>query len=331
MKEVESVIHLDEKVQPEPEPKSKFNEYKYVEQTPPPPPPKQHSKQSLKSKLQQNHKRKSQNQNPVRRNLNNQNTQVNANQYYSNIPRNEYQGGPMEPQHNKNQYMSNQPHERENNRMIRNGNANQNMMNNGMRNQPHGGLPQGRVTIPSRYEAQIQQNQEHNDYKNLANNNQAIEDLDEFQPALYAKPNDQQYPMKRNKAPNDFPPPPQEQDPINIEGDISQISLPNVKSNVTLYKNMEQAENSKVQKGTKLVKKEFVFKYNSDKNGLFYFLGTRGGRRDYVNPFELGQIKVFFSSLSNGDYSNFVGRALTNCRTCNEENAFMGVDLGKDR
>jgi hypothetical protein len=317
MKEVESVIQLDEPVQPEPQPKTHFNEYTYNNEQNPA--PKQNPKQSLKSKLQQNQKRKKHTPNPIRRNINNQNMQINQNQYYSTPQQNNYQGISNQPAQPQNQYINHQSNR------ITHGEIQRNVEHN--RNQAHSGMPQGRVTIPSRYETQVQQNQD-NMY-NMGNNNQAIADLDEFQPALYTQP-DQPYKMERKPKQENYQSP-QEQDPINMEADISQISLPNVKSNVTLYKNMEQEDKSPPQKNSKLVKKEFVFKYNSDKNGLFYFLGTRGGRRDYVNPFELGQIKVFFSSLSQGDYSNFVGRALTNCRTCNEENAFMGVDLGKDR
>jgi len=35
--------------------------------------------------------------------------------------------------------------------------------------------------------------------------------------------------------------------------------------------------------------------------------------------------------LGKGNYEDFVGRVATNCRTLNEPNAFMGVDLGKGR
>ena len=314
MKEVESVIQLDEQVQPEP--KSHFNEYKYNNEPTPPPT----TKPSLKSKLQK-HQRKKPNPAPIRRNVNN-NMQIKPNQYYSGQPQNNYQHIPNQSSQGPTQYMNNQ--DRGNPRLATHPDAQPNM--DYSRNQHHNVVSQGRVTLPSKYETQNNQNQD-NLYNNM-NNNQAIADLDEFQPTLYSQP-DQPYKPQKPKQQDTYQP--QEPNPINIEGDISQISLPNVKSNATLYQNINQQEKPISQKNSKLVKKEFVFKYNSDKNGLFYFLGTRGGRREYVNPFELGEIKVFLSSLSQGDYSNFVGRALTNCRTCNEENAFMGVDLGKDR
>ena len=186
---------------------------------------------------------------------------------------------------------------------------------------------QGRVTIPSRYETQISNNQDNINYQNERNinpnNNDAFENFDEYQPEVFNSSNEQNYQEKQKLIKQEEP---KDDHLLKMNQDISQISLPNVNSNITVYKNIEEKQHS-----AKLVKKEFVFKYNSDKNGFFYFLGTAGGRRKYVNPFELGEIKVFFSSLAQGDYSNFVGRALTNCRTCNEENAFMGVDLGKDR
>ena len=35
--------------------------------------------------------------------------------------------------------------------------------------------------------------------------------------------------------------------------------------------------------------------------------------------------------MGRGSYEDFVGRALVNCRTLNEPNAFMGIDFGLDR
>ena len=122
---------------------------------------------------------------------------------------------------------------------------------------------------------------------------------------------------------------------MNEPGDMSNISLPNVKSQITLYQEMNHSEDPKNpnQKASKKLnrKKEFVYKYNTDKNGIFYYLGTEEGCSEYQNPFQIGKLKVFVSSLAQGDYSDFVGRKLTNFRTRNEENAFMGVDLGSQR
>lgn len=73
---------------------------------------------------------------------------------------------------------------------------------------------------------------------------------------------------------------------------------------------------------------EFKYGHDFDENGALYWLGTCGKTANYTNPYTLGQIKVFFSSMGRGSYEDFVGRALVNCRTLNEPNAFMGIDFG---
>ena len=75
----------------------------------------------------------------------------------------------------------------------------------------------------------------------------------------------------------------------------------------------------------------FKYEYDFDENGIFYYLGTKGKIVPYKNPHEIGQIKVFASSLGKGNLSDFVGRNLVNLRTQNEENSFFGVDLGNER
>lgn len=79
-------------------------------------------------------------------------------------------------------------------------------------------------------------------------------------------------------------------------------------------------------------KVEFNFAYNHDENGAFFSLGTLGKTRKYANPYTTGLVKVFFSSISEKSrYDDFVGRSLENCRTGNQMNSYMGVDLGKTR
>ena len=73
---------------------------------------------------------------------------------------------------------------------------------------------------------------------------------------------------------------------------------------------------------------EFKYSHDFDENGALYWLGTCGKTANYTNPYTLGQVKVFFSSMGRGSYEDFVGRALVNCRTLNEPNAFMGIDFG---
>jgi len=76
-----------------------------------------------------------------------------------------------------------------------------------------------------------------------------------------------------------------------------------------------------------------VFTYGSDfdENGAFYYLGTYGGQSQWQNPHEIGQVQAFFSSLGKGAVADLVGRDCVNCRTLNEPNSFMGVDLGVNR
>ena len=75
----------------------------------------------------------------------------------------------------------------------------------------------------------------------------------------------------------------------------------------------------------------FKYEYDFDENGVFFHLGTMGKLSPYRNPNEIGQVKVFASSLGKGQLGDFVGRNLVNLRTLNEENSFFGVDLGEER
>lgn len=76
---------------------------------------------------------------------------------------------------------------------------------------------------------------------------------------------------------------------------------------------------------------QFTYQFDFDENGALYFLGTHGKSAEYQNPYSLSMVKVFFSSMGKGSYEDFVGRSLVNCRTLNEPNAFMGIDLGQER
>lgn len=75
----------------------------------------------------------------------------------------------------------------------------------------------------------------------------------------------------------------------------------------------------------------FTYQYDFDENGAMYYLGTRGRNTEYTNPYSLGEVKVYFSSMGKGSYEDLVGRSLVNCRTLNEPNAFMGIDLTEGR
>lgn len=76
---------------------------------------------------------------------------------------------------------------------------------------------------------------------------------------------------------------------------------------------------------------DFVYSYDFDENGLLYFLGTYGKTKPWVNPFTIGQVTVFSSSLGHGALEDIVGRAATNCRTLNESFSFFAIDLGGGR
>ena len=76
---------------------------------------------------------------------------------------------------------------------------------------------------------------------------------------------------------------------------------------------------------------KFKYKYDFDRNGALYYLGTYGLSRKYQNPHDLKLIKAFGSSLLSGYYSDFVGRNIINLCSENEENSFFGVDLGPNR
>ncbi len=76
---------------------------------------------------------------------------------------------------------------------------------------------------------------------------------------------------------------------------------------------------------------KFKYKNDFDKNGALYYIGTYGLTRKYQNPHDLKLIKVFGSSLNSGHYNDFVGRKIVDLSTENEENSFLGVDLGPNR
>jgi hypothetical protein len=76
---------------------------------------------------------------------------------------------------------------------------------------------------------------------------------------------------------------------------------------------------------------EFNYDYDFDEKGVFYYLGTLGRTCPYRNPYDIGQVKVFCSSLGKGKPREFVGRESVNLRTLNESNSFFGIDFGEDR
>ena len=89
---------------------------------------------------------------------------------------------------------------------------------------------------------------------------------------------------------------------------------------------------TKVKTAQSLSPLEFIYKYDFDDNGIFYYLGSFGKTKNWVNPHLLKLVEVNFSSLGTGaKIEDFIGRECVNCCTKNEKNAFMSVDIGEGR
>lgn len=71
----------------------------------------------------------------------------------------------------------------------------------------------------------------------------------------------------------------------------------------------------------------FEYSHDFDECGLLYFIGSNGLTRMWQNPHSTGKVRSFASSIGSGSVENFVGREAVNCRTNNEQFAFMGVDI----
>ncbi|ETN98493.1 E3 ubiquitin-protein ligase HECTD1, partial [Reticulomyxa filosa] len=74
-----------------------------------------------------------------------------------------------------------------------------------------------------------------------------------------------------------------------------------------------------------------IFKYTQDMdfNGLFYFLGTNGGERQWTNPVDLRLVNVDASSLmsDSAPLSALCGRASVRCVTKPHQKSWMSIDL----
>lgn len=68
-------------------------------------------------------------------------------------------------------------------------------------------------------------------------------------------------------------------------------------------------------------------------NGLFYFLGTKGGQSAYVNPHISKDVIVTWSSVGGGSVEHFVDNDPGNdfCYTEDEGHSWMAVDIGANR
>ena len=83
-------------------------------------------------------------------------------------------------------------------------------------------------------------------------------------------------------------------------------------------------------------KKLLQFQQPFDENGLFYYIGTKGGTREFLNPHETGDVQVTFSSsatdLSYSQVHKLVGRSNEGyCCTDNRPRSWMSVDIGAGR
>lgn len=114
--------------------------------------------------------------------------------------------------------------------------------------------------------------------------------------------------------------------PIQTQKNVKVIELEESNS---IQQNFLDSSTRQVKKSNRI---EFSFNYNFDENGVFYWLGTNGKTSKYINPYSSGLVKVFFSSINDKcRYDTLVGRQLENCRTGNQMNSYMGVDLGRTR
>lgn len=52
----------------------------------------------------------------------------------------------------------------------------------------------------------------------------------------------------------------------------------------------------------------FDYSFDLDENGVFYYLGTEGGRKIWQNPHTIGQVQAFASSIGFGSVHELVGR-----------------------
>lgn len=91
-------------------------------------------------------------------------------------------------------------------------------------------------------------------------------------------------------------------------------------------------ENAKIKKAQSISPLEFIYKYDFDDNGIFYYLGSWGKTKKWINPYILKLVDVKFSSIGVGaSIQDFIGRECVNCCTKNEKNAFMQFDLGEGK
>ena len=76
----------------------------------------------------------------------------------------------------------------------------------------------------------------------------------------------------------------------------------------------------------------FHYKYDFDKNGMLYYIGTEGLTTEYTNPTEGKRVIVKRSSEGSGVASNFVGRTgIYTSTDYREPSPWFQVDFGQFR
>jgi len=68
-----------------------------------------------------------------------------------------------------------------------------------------------------------------------------------------------------------------------------------------------------------------------DKFGLFYYIGTNGGKEEWSNPALRGRVRVTFSSQEKGNATDCVGRTPSECWTMDVPASWISINLGSSR
>ena len=75
----------------------------------------------------------------------------------------------------------------------------------------------------------------------------------------------------------------------------------------------------------------FAFTSNGDNGGFVYWLGTSGKRERFANPHDNGRLRMTSSGLAAGSEALLVARKRQPCWTTDTPDAWMCVDLGRNR
>eukprot|EP00928_Gymnodinium_smaydae_P075199 TRINITY_DN58200_c0_g1_i1.p1 TRINITY_DN58200_c0_g1~~TRINITY_DN58200_c0_g1_i1.p1 ORF type:complete len:289 (+),score=36.72 TRINITY_DN58200_c0_g1_i1:58-867(+) len=76
---------------------------------------------------------------------------------------------------------------------------------------------------------------------------------------------------------------------------------------------------------------DLTYAHDLDTNGVFYFIGTEAGQREWQNPAEAGHVFVERSERGCGRASDAVGRKIEDCHTPNVQGAWWSFDLSPTR